>query len=168
MKKIQKIAVTNRILAIMLSMSVMSACNIFPDDRNNFLPDEMIYINISENRVNVPVGDGGYTFAVIKSGKGLSEADVFLSFDADVLEEYNTIHGTSYKMVPENILQGFSQENFHFNTPDGRNNITVSWDPDALAAYMRLGKYAIPIKMKASPLKIVSDKDFLLLVPVTE
>lgn len=146
----------------------MSACSIFPDDRNNFLPDEMIYLNISEKRVNVPVDNGEYAFAVIKSGKGRSEADVSLSFDAGALEEYNAIHGTSYKMVPENILRGFSQESFHFNTSDNRNIITVSWDPDALAAYMKLGKYAIPIKVKASPLNIVFDKDFLLLVPVTE
>lgn len=165
MKVMFKNMVSIRLAAVFTLLAAASSCSLFPDDRNNFLPDEKVYLNISDTRVDVDVNDGNYDISVIKSGKGLSEADVFLSFDSDGLDAYNILHGTSYKMAPENIINGFSEESFHFAAQDARKIVELSWDAEAMAAYLKLGKYAIPVRIQVNGLEVVQDKDFVMIVP---
>ena len=83
---------------IFISALALSAAVSCVDDRNNFMVDDSFGFNnaIDENVTELAIYGGTYELAVIKSGKGFSDATVFVGGSNAALIEYNEEKGTNY------------------------------------------------------------------------
>ena len=164
MKKIFK-----NILASALTITAVASC---VDDRNNFLPDDSFGFNRTEMEAVVtwPIYSGQYDFAVIKSGKGFSEADVKIAGSEFDLVRYND---TRDEMVKEYLPVSKDIYNFdgkdecivHFGVEDVTKTVTVSWDVakvDEAMSDMDNYNYAIPLGISSPDLVVNEGREFLI------
>ena len=101
---------------------------------------------------SVMFNNEGTTAFIIKSSMpGKAAVKATLSYDADILEQYNKDHGTNYSPMPQNLVTV---------TPTQGDTVNVSYQT---AASLAQGRYAIPLTLKGD--HVSADKgNFLLLV----
>jgi len=151
---------------MLATLAITVSCGkVFPDDRENHLPDDNIYLDVSSLKQDIPASDGQYQIVIIKGGKGKSPADVTVSIDQNVLKEYNEANGASYQMTPSNIIDDFSSTTVHFDAKDTRSVVTITWNVAALTAYLSVGKYVVPVSISCEGLEMVEGKTKILIHP---
>lgn len=135
----------SRLLAVIF-IGLISSCQ---DDRNNDMVNDQIGLLNPEHTVaDIYMGDDTpYNLYVIKSGKGLQEADVAISVDESVLTDYNTNKGTSYQILPGNCYS-ILQQSLNFNGSDYRKAFEIKWNMDQLSTLQETTKYALPVQLK--------------------
>lgn len=137
------------------------AVSCFKDDRNNFLPDETVYVH-SDAVNDVAASTGKFDVVLIKSGRGLSSGSVTLNIDADVLVSYNTGKKNPALSLPENVYS-VSESTVRFAKDDFRKIVEITWEPTAVNALLSIGNYAIPISISANGLECDADRSTVLI-----
>ncbi len=145
-------------------MALVSA-SCFKDDRNNFLPEESVYLLNEKVLMSVDVALDSVEVVIVKSGKGMSECDVTILLDQEGLAEYNELNDESYEMLADNVLT-LSETKVHFAKEDFRKTVWIKWDSRAVAALLALKPYVIPVSIKAEPLEIKEGRSFIIIQPV--
>ena len=154
-----------KILFYTLSLFALAGC--IRDDRNNFMVDDSFALTARQTLLQASVHTGSCAVGLAKNGKGQSEASVTVTSDgadcAEALAQYNREHGTEYVAVPAGAYS-LSGTSLHYTADEVVKDITVSWDPAALAETIGDSPdYVIPLKIKASELEINADHSFLLI-----
>ena len=164
MKKIIK-----NILASALTITAVASC---VDDRNNFLPDDSFGFNRTEQEAVVtwPIYSGQYDFAVIKSGKGFSEADVKITGSEFDLVRYNDSRDVTvkeYLPISKDMyaFNGADECIVHFGVEDVTKTVAVTWDvakvDDAMSDTDNYN-YAIPLGLSSPDLLVNEGREFLI------
>ncbi len=164
MKKIIK-----NILASALTITAVASC---VDDRNNFLPDDSFGFNRTEQEAVVtwPIYSGQYDFAVIKSGKGFSEADVKITGSEFDLVRYNDSRDVTvkeYLPISKDMyaFNGADECIVHFGVEDVTKTVAVTWDvakvDDAMTDTDNYN-YAIPLGLSSPDLLVNEGREFLI------
>lgn len=164
MKKIIK-----NILASALTITAVASC---VDDRNNFLPDDSFGFNRTEQEAVVtwPIYSGQYDFAVIKSGKGFSEADVKITGSEFDLVRYNDSRDVmvkEYLPISKDMyaFNGADECIVHFGVEDVTKTVAVTWDvakvDDAMSDTDNYN-YAIPLGLSSPDLLVNEGREFLI------
>lgn len=161
----------NNILFSALTITAVASC--VADDRNNFLPDDSFGFNRTEQEAVVtwPIYGGSYDFALIKSGKGFSEADVKVSGSEFDLVRYNETRDESvkeYLPVSKTIynFNGAQECVVHFGVEDVTKTVTVNWDVakvDEAMSDVENYNYAIPLGISSPDLLVNEGREFLIL-----
>ncbi len=155
----------NRLKIIIMALSLMSGVSsCIKDDRNNFLPDECVYL-LESSHHEVKASEGRFGLVLIKSGKGLSSCDVTIKVDEDALNEYDTLNDMSLAVLPENVFT-LSETSVHFGKSDFRKEVEVSWEPAALSALLGISEYAIPLRLECRGLEADSERSVIIIQPV--
>ena len=158
--------IKNTIIAAMALLAAVSCV----DDRNNFMVDDSFGFNHAKDEavITYPIYGGKYDLAVVKSGKGLVEADVKISGSEFDLVKYNDSHKESAKdfVAFSKDLYSFSASTLHFKAEDVTKNVTVLWEPAELAAAMTdtdKHEYIIPVRISSSDLTVNEGREYVLL-----
>lgn len=155
----------NKIKIILLTISIaLCLVSCIKDDRNNYLPEESVWLLESSLR-EVDPSVGSFSVILIKSGKGLSSCDVGIKVDDALLSEYNALNGTALAPLPENVFT-LSESSVHFDKGDFRKEVIVLWEPAALSALLKIGEYAIPLSLECRGLETDKEKSTIIIKPV--
>lgn len=165
MKKIFK-----NILFSALTITAVASC--VADDRNNFLPEDSFGFNRTEQEgvITWPIYSGQYDFAVIKSGKGFSEADVKVAgseFDLVRFNETLDAGAKEYLPIAKDLynFNGADECTVHFGVEDVNQMVTVNWDVakvhDAMSDTDNFN-YAIPLGISSPDLSVNEGREFLI------
>lgn len=151
------------ILTAALALSAV-ACT---DDRNNFMVDDSFGFNnaLNENVEELAIYTGSYELAVIKSGKGFTDATVFIEGSNADLLAYNEANGTEYFPLPKD-LYSFSVNSLEYSAEEVTKNLTVSWDVAKAAEYMALepmNDYVIPVSLNSEDLEVNDGRHLVIL-----
>ena len=154
-----------KILFYMLSLAAVTAC--IADDRNNKMVDDSFGLTARQTLLQASVHTGSFPVGLAKNGKGQTAATVTVSSEgadcADALARYNEEHGTAFTALPASGYS-LSETSLNYDAGDVVKEITVSWDPAALAETIGgSSDYVIPLKVKAAGLEINADHDFILI-----
>ena len=159
------------ILLSALTVAFVSSC--LKDDRNSLLPDDSFGFNHTKNDavVNWPIYSGSYEFAVIKSGKGFSEADASVTGSEFALEKFNAGRDEmekEYLSISKDSydFDGASECSIHFGAEDVTKNVIVNWDVAKVDAQMSdivKYNYAIPISLASEDLSVKESRDFIII-----
>lgn len=131
------------LITALIVPAVITACK---DERNNFMADDTI--SFANQYASVSVLNEKYELAVIKSGKGRTEATAVLSPSMIALDAYNTANGTDYVYLPEDYYE-FAQT-VSFSEGDARKFIEITWKDSEIATLDRDKSYAIPIRVSVA------------------
>ena len=156
MNRLRTIAIT-----LFLTLGITSCIK---DDRDNFLPDESVYL-LKSSLCEVKYSEGRYYVILIKSGKGLSPCDVTIKMDEEALNEYNIVNDMDLVSLPENVFT-LSETSVHFSEGDFRKTVEVTWEPAALSALLNISEYAIPLTLECRGLEAVSGKSTIIIQPI--
>ena len=152
---------------IFISALALSAAVSCVDDRNNFMVDDSFGFNnaIDENVTELAIYGGTYELAVIKSGKGFSDATVFVGGSNAALIEYNEEKGTNYIGIPREYYS-FSETSLCYKAEEVSKTLTVSWDIAKASAYMANepeNDYVIPVFLKSDDLEVNKGRHLVIL-----
>ena len=148
-------------------LSLLAAAGCIRDDRNNKMVDDSFGLTARQTLLQASVHTGSCPVGLAKNGKGQTAATVTVSSEsadcADALARYNEEHGTAFVALPSSGYS-LSETSLSYDAGDVVKDITVSWDPAALAETIGDSRdYVIPIKVKAAGLEINADHDFVLI-----
>ena len=137
------------------------------DDRNNFMVDDSFGFNnaMDENITELAIYAGTYDLAVIKSGKGFSDATVFVGGSNAALIEYNEEKGTNYIGIPREFYS-LSETSLHYKAEEVSKTLTVSWDIAKASAYMANepeNDYVIPVLLKSDDIEVNKGRHLVIL-----
>lgn len=142
-------------------------------DIDNFMVDDTVGLlnsGLVDAQVYTGVDDPTKVFA-IKAGKGRQSADVSISVDANVLEEYNALSTTSTKLkqLPADCYT-ISVSSLQLTTDDYRQPFEISWNRDRLeAALAEDPNQVIPLRMTVNTTGAIdSDRMTVMIRPVLE
>ena len=113
----------------------------------------------------VAICDGSYDLAVIKSGKGLSAATVFVDGSNAALLKYNEEHGTNYIGLPKDCYS-LNTNSISYSASEVSKTVTVSWNLEKIMnemAYEPLNDYVIPIAIKSDDLEVNEGRNLVLI-----
>lgn len=152
---------------IFISALALSAAVSCVDDRNNFMVDDSFGFNnaIDENVTELAIYGGEYELAVIKSGKGFTDATVTVGGSNASLLEYNKEKGTNYIGIPRDCYS-FSETSLNYQASEVSKTVTVSWDIAKTSAYMAAeptNEYVIPISLKSYDLEVNEGRNLVIL-----
>ncbi len=141
----------------------ISACD---NDRDNYMVDDSIGL-LNPNYVNADVYTGmsdPFQLFAIKSGKGNKSAQVSISVDEAVLENYNATNGTSYILLPSNCYS-ITVNCLNFDDSDYRKAFEITWNQSELSSVLGSSNdYVIPLRMKVDNASIKPDETRLVTV----
>ena len=137
------------------------------DDRNNFMVDDSFGFNnaIDENLKELAIYGGSYELAVIKSGKGFTDATVFVEGSNADLLAYNKKNGTSYIPVSKEFYN-FSTNSLEYKAEEVSKTVTVTWDVAKIAEQMAsepANEYVIPVALKSDELEVNDGRHLVIL-----
>ena len=137
------------------------------DDRNNYMVDDSFGFNnaIDENVTELAIYGGSYELAVIKSGKGFTDATVFVEGSNADLLAYNKEHGTDYIPVSKDFYS-FDVNSLEYDAKEVSKTVTVSWDVAKISAEMAnepLNEYVIPVALKSDDLEVNDGRHLVIL-----
>ena len=153
-------------LALLLTLS---SC--VKDDRNNNMVDDSLTLTASDDVQQSSVHAGTFTFGVAKSGKGTSSARAVVSPDGAkaLLDAYNKAeeekdpHFESLEAIPSDKFTVHGG-NITWEESEFVKEVSVSWDPEALASYIGdKENCVIALCVTSSDLKVNPDKDLMLI-----
>lgn len=152
---------------IFISVVALSAAVSCVDDRNNFMVDDSFGFNNAkgENVNELAVYTGSYELAVIKSGKGFTDATVSVEGSNADLLVYNEENGTEYFPLPKE-LYSFSTGSISYKAEEVTKNVTVSWDVAGVAEYMAKEpgrQYVIPVALRSNDLDVNEGRNLVIL-----
>lgn len=155
-----------KISLFITSLLLLSGC--IQDERDNFMVPDSFGITSLEKVVEASVHPGTYVLGIAKSGKGQTAASVRINRkESDcqaVLNTYNKEHQTAYKLLPASLVTLDATE-FDFPADEAARQVTLSWDPEQVAARLGDGEsYVIPILLESSDatVKVQQDRSYLL------
>lgn len=152
---------------IFISALALSAAVACVDDRNNFMVDDSFGFNnaIDENVNELAIYSSSYEFAVVKSGKGYTDATVFVEGSNADLLEYNEKNGTDYIPVPKDYYS-FSTNSLEYKAEEVSKTVTVTWDVAKISEYMAEepeNEYVIPVSLKSKDLEVNEGRHLVIL-----
>ena len=152
---------------IFISVVALSAAVSCVDDRNNFMVDDSFGFNNAkgENVNELAVYTGSYELAVIKSGKGFTDATESVEGSNADLLVYNEENGTEYFPLPKE-LYSFSTGSISYKAEEVTKNVTVSWDVAGVAEYMAKEpgrQYVIPVALRSNDLDVNEGRNLVIL-----
>lgn len=140
-----------KIIIQLFSLSLLLLSTACEDNRMNYMVDDEIYLlNPGFNETNIfNWGDFTYNLYVIKGGKGQQGANVEFNVDETLLVEYNTAHGTTYKLLPAEYYKVVNNK-LSFGAEDYRNSFQINFSTEAIAQLQETStdKYVLPCQMK--------------------
>lgn len=149
-------------IALMASIFLLPSC--IRDDRDNFLPDETVYL-LNSSLQTVSSSAGEYSLVLVKSGKGDTACKVRITVDEQILAAYNQENRENLLLLPDNVFS-LSETEVDFSKTDFRKVVTVSWESAALQALLTLGNYAIPLSLECDGVDAVEGKESIIIQPV--
>ena len=115
-----KINIWKLLLAALVVPAAMGACT---DERNNFMVDDSVSFVDSDGDwqefKTLPVYDEAYRFPVVKNGKGLSGATIYIETPDSVIDSYNKLNGTDFVALPAECYD-FSTNELRFSKKEIR------------------------------------------------
>lgn len=142
-------------------MVLAAAC--VPDERNQFLPADSFGITDPDLFADASVHAGSCTVGIAKNGKGLSAGSLTISLDSSLVEAYNRKNNTSFKAVDASLVS-LSAVSLSYDIQDVVKPITLSWDPEEMAALVQNNPgYVIPLRIQSPDLGLSKDRDFMLI-----
>lgn len=129
-----KINIWKLLLAALVVPAAMGACT---DERNNFMVDDSVSFVDSDGDwqefKTLPVYDEAYRFPVVKNGKGLSGATIYIETPDSVIDSYNKLNGTDFVALPAECYD-FSTNELRFSKKEIRKFVDLTWNMDAISA----------------------------------
>ena len=146
---------------------VLALAGCMKDDRNNFMVDDSFGLTARQQLIQASVHTGSCAVGVAKNGKGQTAASVRIAASgaaaADSLSAYNKRNGTSFVAVPESGYT-LSETTLSYAAEEVVKEVTVSWDPDRLAAQIGdRSDYVIPVVISSDELSVNGDKQALFI-----
>ena len=150
---------------LITSLLILSGC--FHDERNNFMVSDSFGLTGREDVMNASVHHGGMNVGISKSGIGQSAATLQVITDAQqcktALDAFNKENETAFQMAPEN-LYSFDRTSFSFTEKDALQEVSVSWDPEEMAAFVgESQQYVIPVLIESKDLDVNPKRNFRLI-----
>ncbi|MBQ9193031.1 MAG: DUF1735 domain-containing protein [Bacteroidales bacterium] len=142
-------------LTLLLTAACLVAC---VDERDSLLPADGLGLSVFEP-TEVSIYDGSFRMAVLKSGKGFDAADVTVEPSAEALRSYNESAGTHYFPI-DSKLYTIAGNEAHFGAEDFASPLTITWDIDAVSAYMDewaqygVKDFAIPVALTGNTIPV--------------
>lgn len=159
-----------RIIRNILAVSAIAVASVAcVDDRNNFMVDDSFGFNHTVKPViEYPLYGGSYDLSIIKSGKGLADAEVKITGSEFDLIKYNEgLDNNAKKFVAfSKDLYSFSSNVVSFKAEEAAKLVTVTWDPAAVKNAMtdvENYEYAIPVGISSSDLTVNEGREFVIL-----
>ena len=148
-------------------LSLLAAAGCIRDDRNYHMVDDSFSFTARQTLLQTSVHTGSCPVGIAKNGKGQTAAAVTVSTSgaacAEALDKYNGEHGTAFVALPESAYT-LSDTRIPYEAEDVVKDLTVSWDPAALAEQIGDSPdYVIPVVVSSSDLTVNPDKDFVLI-----
>lgn len=146
------------------SVLLLSGCK--HDIELNMVGDKIGFATTT-NIIEPSIFRDGVDVAIIKSGKGKSEASVSVSLATkEDLDAYNKLHETSYKLAPSGKFETTGL-NFNFAASDTRNTIHVKWSQTFFANSAEAGnEYVIGLKITESDIDTDSSRETVFIHPL--
>ena len=148
-----------------LSLLVLAGC--IRDDRNYQMVDDTFSFTARQTLLQASVHTGSCPVGIAKNGKGQTAAAVTLTTSGaactEALAKYNEENGTAFVALPESAYS-LSDTRIAYEVEDVVKDLTVSWDPAALAAQIGDSPdYVIPVLVQSSDLSVNAEKSFVLI-----
>lgn len=162
-----KINIWKLLLAALVVPAAMGACT---DERNNFMVDDSVSFVDSDGDwqefKTLPVYDEAYRFPVVKNGKGLSGATIYIETPDSVIDSYNKLNGTDFVALPAECYD-FSTNELRFSKKEIRKFVDLTWNMDAISALDQTKNYVIPVLLTVAgdALPTSEDRDRMLIYP---
>jgi len=160
-----------KILQILIVSLLVTFAACGEDSRMHNMVDDSIYVlNPGLNEVDVfNWGNYDYNFVVIKSGSGQQSSEVELVVDEQYIAEYNTAHGTSYKLLPEQYYT-IHANRMSVGKDDYRIYFPITFDSDAIIELQgkHTSEYVLPCRINVKNTDIQSEdpeKLYSIIVP---
>lgn len=147
-----------KLSALVAMLALLTSC--FQDDRNNFLPDEELYL-LTPGLCDVDVNKESLELIIIKSGKGLSSCDLTITVDEEALAGYNATARKNCLSLPENVFE-LSQQSIHFDSSDFKKTLTLSWTSVAVSALLSVGEYAVALTLESDNMDVQEEKSTVI------
>lgn len=148
--------------------TLLLACGCFPDERNNFMVDDSFGLSSQEGVTEASVHTGKLVLGIVKSGKGQSAANIYISTDSSelsaMLSSYNSENGTEYVAVPGNMYQ-MNKTEFSFSEKEVSQELVLSWNSEEVANYLGDNdKYVIPVLIRSDDkvVKVIDGREAVL------
>ena len=148
-------------------LSLLAVAGCIRDDRNYHMVDDTFSFTARQTLLQASVHTGSCPVGIAKNGKGQTAAAVTLTTSGaactEALAKYNEENGTAFVALPESAYS-LSDTRIAYEVEDVVKDLTVSWDPAALAE--RIGDspdYVIPVLVQSSDLSVNADKSFVLI-----
>lgn len=141
------------------------------DSRMHNMVDDKIYLlNPELNKVEVfHWGDYTYGLVCVKSGVGQQAAELELSVNEQLLNEYNNEQGTDYKLLPEQYYK-FTSSLLTIGVEGYKDMFDIVFDTDGLVDLQGDGSvtYALPCQvnvLNSSIAMVDSSKMYSIIIP---
>ena len=161
----------NKLLYILpIILLSLSSCE---DNRlEGMVPDTLYLVQSGSEDIFVNKKDyADFTVSVYKSGIGDVSASAKIIVDPELVDSYNSEHGTSLELLPD-VCYTISKTNFNFSPSTVYRNSTITIDGAVLSKYQSVGtkKYILPIKLvcESDEITIQENRSVVLLIPVLE
>lgn len=141
----------------------------FPDNRNNFMVPDGFGISATNTVLQASLHTGTYSLGIAKSGIGQSAGSVSITVSQPACEEalaaYNKANKKKYKTIGASFIT-LDKEQLAFDQKDVAQTVTLSWDPEVLAAFVGLDtNYVVPILINSQDLEVKDGRGFVMLHP---
>lgn len=146
----------------LIALAFLSLCSCVKDSRLHFVEPDRIGFSGMEPVEYTTICSARYLVGVIKSGRGLFEADVQMKVDPDTLAAFNAANGTSFKALDPSKYS-VSTLAMPFSASDSRVTSELTWDPEELLTVVTDDDYVIPLTITCSdPTMLVKARKLLL------
>lgn len=140
----------------------LSGCE---DERNNYMVDDLVSYVGNPEILNVSVLDEVHKVSVVKSGKGMTGAEVAVSVSEDILNRWNSDNGTGYSLLSSDYY-ALSSDSFSFSEKDVRKTFDISWDAAKLIPELKAGDKVLPLQLSSTGTAVDAKRDRIFIRPV--
>lgn len=150
---------------VMFLMMLLNSCE---DGRwlNNMVNDQVFLLKSGYVKDTIyNQGDVNYEIFVEKSGVGQQEANLEISIDENLLSEYNDVHNTNYKVLPQDYYS-IKDSTLHLKKEDSQGAFQVYLDAARIIELETTthSEYVLPFKV--NKLDSIESKDSSLITIV--
>lgn len=154
-----------KITIFLFGLLALAGC--IKDDRDNFMVEDSFGLTARQQLLRTSVHTGSCVVGIAKNGKGRTAASVHIDVSgtaaADSLSAYNRRNGTSFTALPESGYT-LSEKTLTYAVEDVVKDVTISWDPAALAAQVgERDDYVIPLVISSDDLSVTGDKQAMFI-----
>ena len=144
---------------------LLSACE--KDHRNDNLTDPRVYIvnNGVQNATYYDVEETlDYNIYAYSSGYYGQPSEVRVSLDADAVEAYNAVHGSSYTLLGEEYYQ-IVKDSGSISAEGRRTTLTVRLNCKGIMTLPYMNDYVLPLRLVATGTEVNEELNTILINP---